>query len=93
MARLARVVVPRLPHHVIQRGVRSMAIVATDEERREYVRLLAEFAASYQVTFWAWCLMTNHVHLVVVPEQEAGHWVTASPVNGTVQNWGAIPSG
>jgi putative transposase len=70
MARLARVVAPNLPHHVIQRGVRSMAIFATDEDREGYVTLLAEFAGRYKLGIWAWCLMTNHVHLVVVPERK-----------------------
>ncbi len=69
MARLARVVVPQLPHHVIQRGVRSLPLFASDEDRNEYLRLLREFGARAGLRFWAWCLMTNHVHLVVVPLQ------------------------
>ena len=67
MARLARVVVPHLPHHVIQRGVRSLPIFTTEEDRDEYLRLLREFGARGGLQFWAWCLMTNHVHVVVVP--------------------------
>lgn len=67
MARLARVVVPQFPHHVIQRGVRSLPIFTTEADREEYLRLLAEFGAREGLRFWAWCLMTNHVHLVVVP--------------------------
>lgn len=69
MARLARVVLPDLPHHVIQRGVRSLPIFATDEDRLEYLRLLRTFGTRYGLRVWAWCLMTNHVHLVVVPAQ------------------------
>ncbi len=41
MARLARVIAPKLPHHVIQRGVRSMEIFATDDDREVYLALLA----------------------------------------------------
>jgi putative transposase len=48
MARLARVIAPKLPHHVIQRGVRSMEIFATDDDRELYLVLLAEFAARYE---------------------------------------------
>lgn len=40
MARLARVVIPHLPHHVIQRGVRSLPIFTTEADRDEYLRLL-----------------------------------------------------
>ena len=67
MARLARIVIPGFPHHVIQRGVRSMAIFTTDADREYYVQLLAQFTTTYDVRVWAWCLMTNHVHLVLVP--------------------------
>ena len=70
MARLARVVLPALPHHVIQRGVRSMPLFADDTDRHAYLRLLAEFTMQHHVQVWAWCLMTNHVHLVLVPAQE-----------------------
>jgi len=67
MARIARVVVPGLPHHVTQRGVRSMDIFADDEDREVYLALLSESAAKHGLDFWAWCLMSNHVHLVAVP--------------------------
>lgn len=43
MARLARVVIPQLPHHVIQRGVRSLPIFFSDADQEAYLRLLAEF--------------------------------------------------
>ena len=71
MARLARVVLPALPHHVIQRGVRSMPLFADNTDRHAYLRLLAEFTMQHHVQVWAWCLMTNHVHLVLVPAEEA----------------------
>ena len=67
MARLARVVAPKFPHRVIQRGVRSMAIFSSGGDRQAYLTLIAEFAARWNLAIWAWCLMTNHVHLVVVP--------------------------
>lgn len=70
MARLSRVVVPNLPHHVIQRGVRSLPLFFSDADREEYLNLLATFTARQGVRFLAWCLMTNHVHLVVVPPDE-----------------------
>jgi len=70
MARLARVVAPKLHYHVIQRGVRSMAIFSSGGDRQAYLTLIAEFAARWNFAIWAWCLMTNHVHLVVVPARE-----------------------
>ncbi len=70
MARFARLVIPGLPHHVVQRGVRSMDIFANDYDRTLYLQLLSEEAERFGLVFNSWCLMTNHVHLVVVPENE-----------------------
>ena len=70
MARLARIGIPHLPHHGIQRGVRSLPIFFRDADRAAYLDLLATFGAHHGVQFWAWCLRTNHVHLVVVPPEE-----------------------
>lgn len=70
MARLARLVVPGYPHHITQRGVRSMDIFADDQDRQCYLRFMVEEAERFGVTFLGWCLMTNHVHLIAVPQQE-----------------------
>lgn len=67
MARIARVVLPGIPHHVTQRGVRSMPVFLSDHDRTIYLQLLAEQGKRFGVTFLAWCLMTNHVHLIAVP--------------------------
>ncbi len=69
MARLARVVVPTYPHHVTQRGNRSQRTFFTDEDYQFYVDLLAKAKAKAEIRIWAYCLMPNHVHLVVVPER------------------------
>jgi putative transposase len=70
MARMARLVVPGLPHHVTQRGVRSMDVFDGDADFDLYIRLVREQADRFGVEFLAWCLMPNHVHLVCVPERE-----------------------
>lgn len=72
MARLARVVVPGLPHHVTQRGNRRQAVFFCEDDYRAYKRLLAEWCHRHGVQVWAYCLMTNHVHLILVPETEEG---------------------
>jgi putative transposase len=68
MARIARVVVPGVPHHVTQRGNRRMDVFFSDEDRLAYLELLREFGEKYGVRYWGWCLMSNHVHLIAVPE-------------------------
>jgi len=70
MARIARVVVPGIPHHVTQRGVRRMETFFDDEDYEIYLRLMREWCDAAGVEVWAYCLMPNHVHLVAVPERE-----------------------
>ena len=70
MARFARLVVPNHPHDITQRGVRSVDIFTDDQDRRIYLQIMAEAAERSGVTFLSCCLMTNHVHLIAVPEQE-----------------------
>ena len=70
MARLSRIVVPGYPHHVTQRGVRSMDVFYSEADRREYLGMLGEEIARHGVSILTWCLMTNHVHFVAVPHRE-----------------------
>ncbi len=72
MARWARVVVPSVPHHVTQRGTRRQPVFFQDEDYQTYLRLMREWCDKEAVAVWAYCLMSNHVHLIAVPETEAG---------------------
>ena len=72
MPRLARLVVPDYPHHVTQRGARRQQTFFSSEDYRTYLSLLAEATLKSGVQVWAYCLMPNHVHLVVVPTTEDG---------------------
>jgi putative transposase len=69
MARLARIVVSGLPHHVTQRGNRREAIFFEDGDHEIYLDLLAEQALKADVAVWAYCLMPNHVHLILKPTE------------------------
>jgi putative transposase len=70
MARLARVVVPEVPHHVTQRGNRRQQTFFVEDDYAAYLALLSEWCRRRGVEIWAYCLMPNHVHLIVVPESE-----------------------
>jgi putative transposase len=72
MARLARVVAPGLPHHVTQRGNRRQQVFFGEEDYATYRALLAEGCAAAGVAVWAYCLMPNHVHLILVPKDADG---------------------
>ncbi len=67
MPRAARIVVPGLAHHVIQRGNRQQRIFFTQGDCRNYVGMLAAGCSSHDVGCLAWCLMPNHVHLILRP--------------------------
>src|SRR5215470_7137577 len=72
MARFARLVVPGLPHHVTQRGNGRARTFFDDDDYALYRDLLAENCRAAGVEVWAWCLMPNHVHLILVPSDADG---------------------
>ena len=72
MARLARLLVPGLPHHVTQRGNGRARTFFEDADYALYRDLLAENCRASAVEVWAWCLMPNHVHLILVPADADG---------------------
>jgi putative transposase len=72
MTRLARMVVAGLPHHVTQRGNRREAVFFEDGDHYIYCDLLAEQTRKAEVEVWAYCLMPNHVHLILIPTRADG---------------------
>ena len=67
MARLARVVVPGLPHHVTQRGNRRQQTFFRPEDYALYLELMDQWCGEHGVQVWAYCLMPNHVHAILRP--------------------------
>jgi putative transposase len=67
MARIARVVIPGIPHHITQRGNRRMQTFFSEDDYQEYIALLTGACRRYEVDVWAYCLMPNHVHIIAVP--------------------------
>ena len=72
MARLARVVIPNLPHHVTQRGNGRARVFFSDGDYKLYFRLLTESCHAARVTCLAYVLMPNHIHAILVPKDEDG---------------------
>lgn len=72
MARMARVVAAGVPHHVTQRGNRRQQTFFSDDDYQNYLALLAESCRKARVVVWAYCLMPNHVHLILVPRDGDG---------------------
>jgi len=72
MARLPRIVIPGYPHHVTQRGNRRAQTFFEDGDYELYKSLLAEAARKADAEIWCYCLMPNHVHMIIVPSDEDG---------------------
>lgn len=67
MARKPRICFPHRPHHIVQRGHNRRAVFITDADRLTYLASLREFRQELGLQLYGYCLMTNHVHLVVDP--------------------------
>jgi putative transposase len=67
MPRMARVVLPNYPHHVVQRGHNRQVVFAAEEDYQRYLTDLRELKDAFGVKVYAYCLMTNHVHLLLAP--------------------------
>ncbi len=61
-----------MPHHVTQRGNRRQPVFFSDADYQAYLGLLAEGCREAEVAVWAYCLMPNHVHLILVPSTPDG---------------------
>jgi len=70
MGRIARVVVPDTAHHLTQRGNHQQDVFFQDRDREMYLRILGDNCPRAGLRILAYCLMSNHVHLVAVPERE-----------------------
>jgi putative transposase len=69
MARLNRIVVVNVPHHVTQRGNARQFLLAGDGERLVYLNLLRRYVQLHELSLLGYCLMSNHVHLVGIPRK------------------------
>ncbi len=70
MPRNARTVAPGVAYHITQRGTNRQRVFFSDGDRSLYLRLIRERKNAAEVRVLAYCLMSNHVHLIVVPERE-----------------------
>ncbi len=71
MPRSARIVIPDVPHHLIQRGNRRQNVFFSGDDKAHYLRLLLKWSHIAGIIIWAYCLMDNHVHFVAVPKRAA----------------------
>lgn len=72
MPRQSRAVFSGVPHHITQRGNRREQVFFSDEDRQTYLTWLDEYCRMFEVEVRAYCLMSNHIHLVAVPSTDDG---------------------
>jgi putative transposase len=70
MPRIARAVATGFPHHVIQRGNNKEKVFFDKKDREQYLSLLKEYTDKWDSPILAYCLMSNHVHLITRPKKE-----------------------
>ena len=66
---MARIALVNVPYHVMQRGNNRRFLLERDEERAVYLELLRKYVRLHKLDLLGYCLMSNHVHLVVVPRE------------------------
>ena len=81
MPRLARTVFAGIPHHITQRGNRREDVFYAEEDYHIYLDWLRLYARKHQLEILAYCLMTNHVHLVAVPRNVNSLQQTLKPLH------------
>ncbi len=70
MPRIARAIAGGFPHHVIQRGNNKEKVFFEKEDRERYLSLLKKYSGKWDSPILAYCLMSNHVHLLTRPDME-----------------------
>ena len=82
MRRFSRFIVPQFPHHVTQRGNARRDVFYSPQDREVYLGLLRQYSELYSLRILGYCLMTNHVHLIVVPQHPDSLAKTLREVHG-----------
>lgn len=67
MPRIARSLAPGLPHHIVQRGNNREKVFLSDDDKKNYLSLLKRYSARWSSPVMAYCLMSNHVHILTRP--------------------------
>jgi len=67
MPRIARIVGPGYPHHIVQRGNNKEKVFWGRKDYEKYLCFLEKYSEKKEASILAYCLMPNHVHLLVRP--------------------------
>lgn len=98
MARIARAVLAKEPHHITQRGIDWQDVFFSDADRIFYMEVLRDQCKRFEVKLLGYCLLNSHIHLLAIPRQSDAlskavgrtHYYYARYVNKTHKKYGQI---
>jgi putative transposase len=67
MPRTARIVIPDIPYHITSRGNHGQDVFFTTDDRTRFLKWLSEYSVIHELDILAYCLMSNHIHIVAIP--------------------------
>ena len=83
MSRIARIVAPLYPHHIVIRGNNQKKIFFRSKDNKEYLRIVKNCSKKWKCRILSYCLMPNHVHLLLVPQKKESLSKTMQAINLT----------
>lgn len=82
MPRSPRIVIPGLPHHVTHCGNNRQNVFFSIENYAKYLGILKNHSSAYGLLINGYCLITNHIHLIVTPKTESSLADTIGKAHG-----------
>ena len=70
MSRPTRIVIPNIPYHVTQRGNQARDVFFHPNDRKRYLEKLTSYSNRFGFDIQAYCLMSNHIHLLGIPRNK-----------------------
>ena len=83
MSRVSRIVAPKYPHHIIVRGNNQKRIFFRNKDNKEYLKIVKRSKEKWKSRILSYCLMPNHVHLLLVPDDKESLSKTMQSINLT----------
>jgi putative transposase len=81
MPRIARIIIPDVPHHITQRGNNRQDVFFVDGDKAAFLGILKEQSQKYGLQIEGYCLMTNHIHIIATPGKEDSLALTMGRTN------------
>lgn len=68
MPRMARLLIRNSCYHIITRGNQKQNVFLAEEDYKRYLKVVARYIKRFKTKLYSFCLMSNHIHLLLEPE-------------------------